>query len=249
MLRVTDNVQKDWKDTLKNFLSKWLPFYAVIPLICILLLNTCIYSGSALLTKHRFHYDFTTSFDRAVPLIPEFVWIYLLAFLFWGLGYILMAQRGKDMFMRFVATDITIHLICLAVFLLIPTTNIRPVLSGGSFSEKILVLVYSMDGKSHPSNLFPSIHCYVSWLCWRGIKGSREIPVWYQRFSLVSAVLIVISTQVLKQHYIVDAVAAILLVEVIWRFYQKKERHGWAVQLFDSLGHISKKIILPGGAR
>ncbi len=52
-------------------------------------------------------------------------------------------------------------------------------------SEKILGIVYAMDGGVHPSNLFPSIHCYVSWMCYRGLKGAREIPVWYQRFSFV----------------------------------------------------------------
>ena len=248
-MQVADNSHIKRTKSVKNFLVKWLPSYALTPLICIFLLNTFVYSGTALLTKHRFHHDLTMSVDRMVPLLPGFVWIYLLAFPFWVIGYILVIQRGKDMFMRFVATDITIHLICMAIFLLLPTTNIRPVVTGSGFSEKILALVYALDGKGHPSNLFPSIHCFVSWLCWRGIKGCREIPRWYQRFSLVFAVLVIISTQVLKQHYLVDAVMAVLLVEVVWHFYQKNDRHRWAVRLFDSLGYISKRFVLTGGTR
>lgn len=144
----------------------------------------------------------------------------------------LAARRGKDMFYRFVATDLTIHFICFICFILIPTTNIRPEIPGNTLSEKILALVYSLDGRNSPSNLFPSIHCYVSWMCWKGVEGSEKVPKWYQRFSLVFAILIIISTQVLKQHYIVDAAAALLLVEFFWRFYQKGQRHKWVVHVF-----------------
>ena len=82
-----------------------------------------------------------------------------------------------------------------------------------------------MDGGNSPSNLFPSIHCYVSWLSWRGVSKSENIPKWYQHFSLIFAILIIISTQVLKQHYLVDAIAGVALVELAWRFYSKGNRH------------------------
>ena len=70
-------------------------------------------------------------------------------------------------------------------------------------------------------------------MCWRGVAGSEKVPKWYQKFSLVFAVLIIISTQVLKQHYIVDAIAALVLVEVFWRFYQSGQRHNWVYRIFD----------------
>ena len=217
----------------KELLKEYIPGWSLPPLIAILAVNCLIYWGSSALTAGRYHYDFTTAFDRAVPLLPGFVWIYILAFPFWAAGYMLAARRGKDLFYRFVATDLTIHFICFICFILIPTTNIRPEIAGNTISEKILLLVYSLDGGSSPSNLFPSIHCYVSWMCWRGVAGSEKVPKWYQKFSLVFAVLIIISTQVLKQHYIVDAIAALVLVEVFWRFYQSGQRHNWVYRIFD----------------
>ena len=217
------------KVTLKNFVPVW----AIPPLLTILIVNCLVYWGSGFLTANRYHYDLTTAFDRAVPVMPVFVWFYILAFPFWAVGYVLAARRGKDMFYRFVATDLTIHLICFILFLVFPTTNVRPEIAGDTLSEKLLLLVYSLDGGSMPSNLFPSIHCYVSWLCWRGIKGAKEIPKWYQNFSLVFAVLIIVSTQVLKQHYIVDAIAAVLLVEIFLRFYQKGNRHAFVKRIFE----------------
>ncbi len=216
-----------------EFINRFVPLWAFPPLLTILAVNCLIYWGSSWLTANRYHYDFTMAFDRAVPLLPVFVWIYILAFPFWAVGYMLVAKRGREQFYRFVATDLTIHLICFLIFVLIPTTNIRPEISGNTLSEKVLLLVYSLDGGSNPSNLFPSIHCYVSWMSWRGTAGSKEIPVWYQRFSLVFAVLIIISTQVLKQHYIVDAIAALLLVEFFWRFYQKGNRYRFIEKIFN----------------
>ena len=220
------------KTKIRKLLSEYIPLWSIPPLLTIFVVNSLIYSGSSILTANRYHYDFTTVLDRAVPVLPVFVWFYILAFPFWAVGYVLAARRGKDMFYRFVATDLTIHFICFICFILIPTTNIRPEIAGDTISEKLLLLVYSLDGGNSPSNLLPSIHCYVSWMCWKGVAGSEKVPKWYQIFSLIFAVLIIISTQVLKQHYLVDAVAALILVEFFWRFYQKGQRHNWVIRLF-----------------
>ena len=226
----------------RALLREWIPAWAILPLISIFVLNMLIYAGSGWLTASRYHYDLTMGIDRMVPFLPPFIWIYVLAFRFWGVGYILFASWGKDGFYRLVATDITIHLICLVFFLILPTTNVRPEVPGSSLSDMLLRFVYAVDGGDMPSNLFPSIHCYVSWLCWRGCVGNPKVPKAYQRFSLVMAVLIVISTQVLKQHYLVDAVAALVLVEVFWRFYRKGRRHEPFMRFFEKLNGL-----LPAG--
>ncbi len=220
------------KKKFEDFIKKYLPGWAILPLITIVVLNCLIYWGSDQLTSGRYHYDFTGTLDRMVPLVPAFIWIYILAFPFWAVNYILAAQRGKDQFYRFVATDLTIHLTCFVIFLILPTTNVRPEITGNSWSEQMLQLIYAMDGGNSPSNLFPSIHCYVSWLSWRSVHKSEKIPEWYQHFSLIFAILIIISTQVLKQHYLVDAVAGVVLVELAWNFYKKGNRHQIVKKIF-----------------
>ena len=79
-------------------------------------------------------------------------------------------------FYRFVATDLTVHITCFIIFLVLPTTNVRPEIAGTTWSQQMLKFVYLMDGGNSPSNLFPSIHCYVSWLSWRGVSKSENIP-------------------------------------------------------------------------
>ena len=162
------------KKKFEDFIKKYLPGWAILPLLTIVVLNCLIYWGSDQLTSARYHYDFTGTLDRMVPLVPAFIWIYILAFPFWAVNYILAAQRGKDQFYRFVATDLTIHLTCFVIFLILPTTNVRPEITGNSWSEQMLQFVYAMDGGNSPSNLFPSIHCYAPPLRQRGIvpRGS-----------------------------------------------------------------------------
>ena len=134
----------------------------------------------------------------------------------------------------------TCFFFCFLIFILVPTTNIRPEIAGDTISQKVLLLVYALDGGSAPSNLFPSIHCYVSWMCWRGVAGSEKGPKWYQKFSLVFAVLVIISTQVLKQHYLVDAIAGVALVEFAWRFYNTGNRHSVFRNFFEKINKIRK---------
>ena len=71
--------------------------------------------------------------------------------------------------------------------------------------------LYSIDS---PENLLPSLHCYISWLCWIGTRKNSHIPKWYQYTSLAIAVAICISTLTVKQHVFADLVTGVLLAEL-----------------------------------
>ena len=157
-----------------------------------------------------------------LPLISIFV---LNCLIYWGSGVL------------------TVHITCFIIFLVLPTTNVRPEIAGTTWSQQMLKFVYLMDGGNSPSNLFPSIHCYVSWLSWRGVSKSENIPKWYQHFSLIFAILIIISTQVLKQHYLVDAIAGVALVELAWRFYSKGNRHEIFRHFFEKISEACSRWV------
>ena len=110
----------------------------------------------------------------------------------------------------------------------------------------MLNLVYTVDPSA---NLFPSIHCLVSWFCYVGIRGQKKVPLWYQRFSCVFAVLVCISTQVTKQHYIIDAFGGISIAELTyWLAFHTQAYRGpkrvfdWLYRgIFNRQGKISRK--------
>jgi membrane-associated phospholipid phosphatase len=63
-------------------------------------------------------------------------------------------------------------------------------------------------------NLFPSIHCSMSWLCWLWVRGRKDVPLQWRVLSLVIAVAICISTLTTRQHVFVDIIGGIVLAEV-----------------------------------
>lgn len=214
---------------------EWIPQYAIIPLLSCFAVNCLVYTVIAPIADNWKHYDLTTDFDRAVPVMPAFVVVYLGCYLFWAVNYILIAKQGKEHCMRFVTADIISRLICCVFFLVFPTTNVRPVLEDTGIWTSLLQMVYEMDA---PTRLFPSIHCLVSWFCYIGIRGQRSVSKGYRAFSCLFALLVCISTQVTKQHYIVDVIGGIVIAELAWYAACRTQWYRTVEQIFTYLDKI-----------
>ena len=176
---------------MKKLLSR-LPFDGLIPLLTCFLINDIVYFILRIFMEGARHYDLTTPLDRMIPFRPEWVSIYFICYIFWVVNYLLIAGLGKERLYRFVTADILSRLVCGIFFVLLPTTNVRPEVTGNGIWEEIMRWLYAIDA---PTNLFPSIHCLTSWFCYVGIRGQNRIPKWYQVFSLIFTVLICLSTQ------------------------------------------------------
>lgn len=178
-----------------------------------LLWNQLVYWGGAALAETRHHYQFSTALDRAIPLIPWTVCIYFGCYAFWALHYCLCAAvplRAR----RFFTADFIAKGVCFVFFVGLPTTMARPAVQGLNVWESLVRALYILDA---PVNLFPSIHCLNSWLCW---ASARDIPAFshgYKAFALCAAVAVCVSTLTLRQHVLLDVAGGILLAEVCWR--------------------------------
>ena len=178
-----------------------------------LLWNQLVYWGGAALAETRHHYQFYTALDRAIPLIPWTVCIYFGCYAFWALHYCLCAAvplRAR----RFFTADFIAKGVCFVFFVGLPTTMARPAVQGLNVWESLVRALYILDA---PVNLFPSIHCLNSWLCW---ASARDIPAFshgYKAFALCAAVAVCVSTLTLRQHVLLDVAGGILLAEVCWR--------------------------------
>lgn len=214
----------------KKYIDPLVPLYALIPLITCFVFNTMVYYGTQIINRSRYHYDYTNGFDRMVPLIPSFVLIYFVCYVFWIVNYILVGRVGHEHCMRFVFADITSRVICAVFFILIPTTNIRPEIVGSGFCEDLMRHLYIIDA---PENLFPSIHCLVSWFCYIGIRKQKSVPRWYRIFSCIFALLVCVSTQVTKQHYIIDVFGGIIIAEVTYYIGQHTQLYRKLGRFFD----------------
>ena len=152
-----DHWKEQTYESEKDYVLRWIPKYSIIPLITALVLNTLVYSGTMVLCKGLYHHDFTTAFDRMVPVIPEFTSIYLICYVFWVVNYIMTARISREHMYRFLTADYLSRIVCGIFFVFLPTTLVRPEITGTGFWDQALRFVYSID---QSANLFPSIHLF-----------------------------------------------------------------------------------------
>lgn len=185
--------------------------------VCVLagaiLFNQLSYNCSRLIASSWHHYNITLPIDLKIPFIPWTVVIYFGCYFFWAVNYYIAACQQKNDRERFFCADALSKMICFAVFVAFPTTNVRPAVADNNVFDSVMKILYSIDT---PDNLLPSIHCLNSWLCWIAVRKRSDVSLSYKIFSLVFAVLVCISTLATKQHVILDVFAGVLLAELCY---------------------------------
>lgn len=193
------------------------PHWILLPLVAFIW-NQVIYQGAFFLTASRHHFDFALPVDSTIPLIPWTIVIYYGCFLHWGLHYICVAKLGNRNTRQFYAADFLIKSVSFLFFLCLPTVMHRPEVTGTGFWNDTIRFLYWMD---KPYNLFPSIHCSVSWLCWINVRKNTQVPKWYRYFALIAAIAVCLSTLTTRQHVLVDIAGGLLVAEVCWALAAK----------------------------
>ena len=163
---------------IKDFIQKWVPSYAVVPVACCLIVNTIVYVG---------------------------------AYAQWILGFLQCARDSRSLCYRYMSAEVTAKLVTILCFLVVPSTIIRPAVSGSGPAELLLRWIYMHDG---PVNLFPSIHCLESWFCLRAAFAQKKTGRLYSLCMTVMTLLVFASVLLVKQHVWPDVVAGIAVGEL-----------------------------------
>lgn len=161
-------------------------------------------------------FDFSLPIDGKIPLVPAFTYVYILAFAYWGLSYIYISTFSRAFAQRIFLADLLGKIVSFACFLIFPITIARPaveeITGAGAWLIKI---VYAVD---KPGNLFPSLHCFVSYLCARALFSRNaprtKTPVLVA--SVVFSLLVCLSTLFTRQHLVADVISGIALGEIAW---------------------------------
>ncbi|SFQ45224.1 hypothetical protein SAMN02910358_02208 [Lachnospiraceae bacterium XBB1006] len=190
---------------------KVLPKYSVLPIAAMICMNLITYNVTRCFTTEMHHHTMATALDKALPFVPEFVFIYLLAFAQWIVCYWLIARDSKKLCYRVCTGEIIAKGCCLVAFIVFPTTILRPEVVGNGLAEQLTRFIYEIDA---PDNLFPSIHCLESWACFRGSMKLKKMPKWFGYSMFVFSMLVFASTVLLKQHVVWDMLGAVAAVEV-----------------------------------
>ena len=188
-----------------------LPKYSRFPLALVLIINFLAYSATRLVTHGFVHYNLSLPLDSQIPFIPAFSLIYVLAFVQWVVGFILIARDSRELCYKVLSGEIIAKLICMVIYIIVPTTMTRPEITGSGFLSDFVQFIYKVDT---PDNLLPSLHCFESWLCFRGAMWMKSTGKGYKYFSFVFTLLVFASTVLVKQHVVIDIVAGVLVCEL-----------------------------------
>jgi membrane-associated phospholipid phosphatase len=189
---------------LQKFLGrnyKW--WLARITWFLVILLSLYFYKLTNKATENIHTLKF--SLDDLIPFVPIFVIPYLLYLPFVGFCLIeaifKLNKRSQIFLILFLVSQIFANFI----YLIFQTEVQRPLINSGFFDNLVQTLVYQND---NPYNAFPSLHVIDSLLCGWYLKESKNYF-----FVYLFIFLVIISTVLIKQHYLVD-----ILGGIVWCF-------------------------------
>lgn len=159
--------------------------------------------------------------NDAIPFIPEMVIFY--RFLFYGMAILTMLYFAFVEYKKGYALGwslVIISAIAVLIYIMFPVSTYQwrltyiPQLNLNNFWQAQVYDIYMTDT---PFNCFPSLHAAVSTIClytWYEYSKARPSPT-TKIVAIVAFVIatgVILSTMFIKQHYIVDEIAGIVLV-------------------------------------
>ena len=154
-------------------------------------------------------YSFMTPFDHVVPFIPEFIWVYHTLIPIIIVSTIFSMERRDVFFNTLIA--LTFSVLVLTFFhILFPSFYPRQEIEVDTISLWLVEVTRMIDASC---NTFPSGHVTFALILFFSIRDAnciKRTKVFHLAY-LLWAILIAISTIVLKQHYVFDAVSGIVL--------------------------------------
>lgn len=146
----------------------------------------------------------STALDEKIPLVSSFAVPYILfALMFWVL--IIYAFITQKRFKALSATTIIVFLISFLFFFFYQTYIPRPLVNGSDTLSSLIRFIYRND---QPYNGFPSLHSSMATIMAMYFILCRS--KWSYLYAFF-AVIVVLSTLFVKQHFIADAVGGITL--------------------------------------
>ncbi len=189
-----------------------------------LLLNNVAYDWTGQLYPEGSGFHLDTALDRMVPFVPQTVIFYV--YLFYPLVILTMLyfafvdnSRGYALGWSLVA----INTIAVLIYIVFPVSTYwyrqellaQPLV--GNFWANQVYNVYASDTSF---NCFPSLHaaistiCFYAWFRYVKVKPSKAVKA-TAIVAFIVAAGVILSTLFIKQHYIADEIAGIVLALMI----------------------------------
>jgi len=190
----------------------------LVVVVFFIVLNTVVYDWTGGIYSAGFH--LATPLDNAIPFVPEWAVFYL--YLFYPLSALTMAWFSVIAFRRgysLAFSLVLVNLVADAVYLVFPvTTDVwrQQLLSHPMVGNAFASAMYAHYATDPSFNCFPSLHAAVATTCWYawhryGQHKKTAVVRGIAVGMLVVGIGVVLSTLFVKQHYVADEIAGILL--------------------------------------
>lgn len=192
----------------------------------LILLYFIIYIICFYLVEHVFtdrHYIvLDTPIDHAIPFIPQFVLAYYFWFAYhvWGLLPAFLHEDSTEYYQITLALFSGMSVFIIVSFIFPNMQTLRPSHLGNDIFSRMIAAIYAGDT---PTNIIPSIHVYNSLVINTGIWRSSEAKKHHalRGLSLFCCIMIILSTLFIKQHTIIDIIAAFAMYLIFRQIFFK----------------------------
>lgn len=173
----------------------------------LLLVQGILYYCLKLIQKDPIYFNFPI--DDKIPFLGYFIYIYNIFYPFMAISLFFLYKRDKKNYYKAIISAAVGVIISDIIFLFMPTIMFRPVIPNYDIITNFVIkITFFFD--SPPLNCFPSIHCLFCFqivysFLFSKIKRKNKITF------IIIALLIISSTFLVKQHYLYDMVAALLI--------------------------------------
>jgi len=179
------------------------------------------------------YYSLVTDLDRQLPFLKIFVVPYLSWYAFLLAGFVYLAYKERQSYYWALLQFIIGLLICYGVYAVYQTYVPRPLIEGDDWLLRTVAWVYQSD---QPFNCFPSTHVLTSYLMMKAYLSAGNIPRIYKALVTLMAVLIIVSTQFVKQHVLLDIVGAVIVAEGVVSVVNRIRYRRWTNTLAAGMG-------------
>lgn len=207
--------------TIKKFIKNNKKF--IITLSILMLGNIFMYWSLKLFQRNPIYINFYL--DDKIPFWGWTVYIYNMFYPFCIIAFYLLYKNDDKTYYKGIISCMIGCLICDIIFLLLPTIMYRPEIPNyDPFTNLVIKVTFFFD--EPPLNCFPSIHCVF---CFQVILSyiKAKYPIKKKLIIITISTLIILSTLLVKQHFIYDVISAFLIsiianiIESLFEIYNR----------------------------
>lgn len=154
--------------------------------------------------------------DDYIPFVKEMIVPYLFWYVYIIIALIYLGFTAKKDFYNLTVFMFAGMTISFAIFAIFPNgQNLRPVIKGTDIFSRMVQSIYMVD---NPTNSAPSMHVIDAIAVHAAVINCSALAkkYWAKIGSLITMILIILSTVMVKQHSILDVLYGILLSAILY---------------------------------